>query len=234
MKSKLFSGLAFVGFSVSCAGGGDFTCTARNDEVAAAIQTTQEQLTELRTAGERSWEWLARVPWFGRYARLERLESTLKNQQDEGFMLAIACAETLSRRSDLGLITVPRLNGAMLVILERTGAIDVNARRAIGGAASALRRANHQLTDGLATLADEYDGRTLAYPNPEASPPVPGGETELWRSARNVAALLGGVALLLVGWRRVGRPIVWLTKQLAGNARISLGGRQAGRRKLKG
>ncbi len=113
MKSRQFSAVALaVGFCFSCGGeSADFTCTARNDEVAAAIQTTQDQLTELRTADWHSWKWLARVPWFGRYARIERLEVDLKNLQDEGFMLAIACGETLTRRSDLGVITVPRLNG---------------------------------------------------------------------------------------------------------------------------
>lgn len=224
MKTKLFSVLALVavvapvGFCISRGGGDDdFTCTARHDEVAVAIQETEEQLTALRTTDRRSWEWLARVPWFGRYARLERLGSTLKNQQDEGFMLAIACGETLARRSDLGDITVPRLNGAMLLILEQTGAMDVNARRAIGGAASELRRTDHPLTDGLATLANEYDGRTMGYPNPDASPPVPGGETESWAAARNAAALLGIVALVAVGWQLVGRPMWRLARRLPGN-----------------
>ena len=50
--------------------------------------------------------------------------------------------------------------------------MNVNARRAIGGASSELRRAGHQLTDSLAALANEYDDRTLAYQNPDASPPV--------------------------------------------------------------
>lgn len=226
MKSRRFSAVALaVGFCFSCGGGGaDFTCTARNDEVAAAIQTTQDQLTELRTAEWPSWRWLARVPWFGRYARIERLEVDLKNLQDEGFMLAIACGETLTRRSDLGVITVPRLNGAMLLILERSGAMDVNARRAIGGAASVLRSADHQLTDGLTTLANEYDDRTLAYPNPDASPPVPGGERP-WLSLRNVVTL-GIVTLLFVGWQLMGKPVVRLARRLPGRGPEQLNGRQ--------
>ena len=233
MKSKLFSVLALVGVlaPVGCEDG-DFMCTARHDEVAVAIQKTQEQLTELRTVDERSW--LARVPWFGRDARLEHLASTLEDQQGEGFMLAIACGGTLARRSDLGMITVPRLHGAMLQILERTGAMDVNARRAIGGAASALRRADHQLTDGLTTLANEYDDRTLAYQNPDASPPVPGGETESWPSARDVVALLGVVALLLMGWKLVGRPMLWLARRLLGNAQVPLLDRQTGQQRSSG
>lgn len=229
MKSRQFSAFALaVGFCFSCGGGTgsvDFTCTARNDEVAATIQTTQDQLTELRTADGPSWKWLARVPWFGRYARIERLEDDLQNLQDEGFMLAIACGESLTRRSDLGVITVPRLNGAVLLILERSGAMDVNARRAIGGAASALRSADHQLTDGLTTLANEYDDRTLAYPNPDASPPVPGGERP-WLSLRDVVALLGIVTLLFVGWQLMGKPVVRLVRRLPGRGPEQRIGRQ--------
>lgn len=236
MKFKPFLVPALAGFCVSCGGGdNDFTCTARNDEVATAIQMTQEQLTELRTADARSWEWLAHVPWFGRHARLDRLESNLKDLHDEGFMLAIACGERLTRRSDLGLITVPRLNGTMLLILDRTGAMDVNARRAIGGAASALRLAGHQLTDRLATLANEYDDRTLAYPNPDASPPVSVVETP-WFSVRNVVTLLGILMTLLLGWLVV-RPIVRLAGRLPGTAPDLLiglfGGQVAGSRRRR-
>ena len=227
MKSKLFAVLALAVFCVSCGGGDDdFTCTARNDEVAAEIRTTQGQLTELRTADGRSWEWLALVPWFGRYARIERLEFTLKNLQDEGFMRGIACGELLSRRSDLGLISVPRLNGAMLLIVERNGVMNVNARRAIGDASSELRRAGHQLTDSLTALANEYEDRTLAYQNPEASPPVSIGETT-WPSTRDVFALLGILTLLLLALRLVGRPILRLATRLSGNTRDQLVGRHA-------
>ena len=44
--------------------------------------------------------------------------------QDEGFMRGIACGKLLSRRSDLGLISVPRLHGAMLLIVERNGVMN--------------------------------------------------------------------------------------------------------------
>ena len=231
MRSKPLFMMALVMLCASCGGGDeDFTCTAHNDEVAAEIRTTRDRVTGLRTADAQSWEWLARVPWFGRYAQLERLESALKDLQDRGFMLAIACGETLARRSDLGLITVPRLNGAMLEVLERTGAMDVNARRAIGGAASVLRQSDHQLTDGLAALANEYDDRSLGYENPDASPPVTVVESP-WLSTRNVVILLGVLSLLL--WRRLMvRPIAWLTARLAANAKDLLAG--AFERKMPG
>ena len=194
--------LVLIGLCVACGSGADdFACTGRDDEVAAEIRTTQAQLNDLRgVTDELFWErFRARVPWFGRHARVERLALALRNLQDEGFMLAIACGEALARRDDLGLITVSRLNGATRRIVELNGAVHVDARRAIGGAASALRGAGHQLTAGLAALANEYDGRTLAYADQDASPPVADDERDQFNGTwLAVLGILAATSLIAV------------------------------------